>query len=306
MKLTHGAASFLIALAASSATAQGGPPSCPPPGKTRAELVQLKQAKFAVASADDRNRLALQLLSCLADPDPAIRDGVVFEGLSTWLRGKALLPDTVLALEAALEKSLTDPPDARGFRRPFAALVLSEVARVDRIEPVFIDSTRERLVDLAATSLVAVTDYRGFDNREGWRHGVAHGSDLALQLALNQKVGAAALRRLVEAVTAQIAPKGSLFYTFGEPERLARAVIFIHRRNLLQPAFWEEWFAGLSSPKPLSDWGSAFQTTEGLARRHNTLAFLHALAAAGRSSTDEGVKAFVAMADKATALIMAG
>jgi hypothetical protein len=306
MKLIRIAASFLLALAASQARAQSAPSTCPPKGTTRAELTQLKQAKFVVASAEERNRLALQLLSCLGDPDPSIRDGVVFEGLSTWLRGKALLPETVLALESALEKSLTDPPDGAGFRRPFAALVLSEVARVDRIEPLFTDATRERLVELAATSLTAVTDYRGFDNKEGWRHGVAHGSDLVLQLALNQKVGTVLLRRLAEAVTAQVAPRGAVFYTFSEPERLARAVTFIHRRNLLQPPFWEEWFAGLSSPKPLSDWGSAFQSTDGLARRHNTLAFLHALAAAGRSSSDEGVKAFVARADKAIAQIMAG
>jgi hypothetical protein len=305
MKFIHIAASVFLAFAAANAPAQGAP-SCPPPGTTRSQLTQLKQAKFVVASDKERNRLALQLLACLGDPDPAIRDGVVFEGLSTWLRGKALQPETVLALKTSLEKALVDPPDAAGFRRPFAALVLSEVVRVDRIEPLFTDLQREALVELAATSLAAVTDYRGFDNTEGWRHGVAHGSDLVLQLALNHKVGAASLRRLVDSVTAQITPRGSVFYTFGEPERLARAVTFAHRRGLLPPSFWEEWFATLSSPKPLSDWGSAFQSTDGLARRHNTLAFLHALAAAGRSSSDEAVKAFVALADKAIAQVMAG
>jgi hypothetical protein len=306
LKPTRIAALCLLTLTAPQARAQGAPSTCPPKGTTRAELTQLKQAKFVVPSDEERNRLAVELLSCLGDADPSIRDGVVFEALSTWLRGKSLLPATVLVLETSLEKALTDPPDAAGFRRPFAALVLSEVARVDRIEPVFADSARERLVELAATSLIAVTDYRGFDNQEGWRHGVAHGSDLVLQLALNQKVGSPSLRRLVEAVTAQIAPKGSVFYTFGEPERLARAVTFIHRRGLLEPAFWETWFGGLSSPKPFSTWGAAYQSTDGMARRHNTLAFLHALAAAGRASSDEGVKAFVAMADKAIAQIMGG
>ena len=57
--------------------------ACPPVGMTRADLLKLKQTKFEVASADERNALAPKLLACLDDPDPAIRDGVVFEGLST-------------------------------------------------------------------------------------------------------------------------------------------------------------------------------------------------------------------------------
>ena len=70
--------------------------ACPPEGTTRAALLELKAARFEVASDAERNRLAPALLGCLDDPDPAIRDGVVFEGLSTWLRGGKLAPATVL------------------------------------------------------------------------------------------------------------------------------------------------------------------------------------------------------------------
>ena len=276
---------------------------CPPGGMTRADLVGLKQSKFEVASEDERNGLALRLLGCLDDPDPAIRDGVVFEALSTWLRGKALSPATISALQASLSATLGGAKDAGGFRLPFAALVLSEVARADRIEPVFTEAVRGDLVELAASSLSRVDDYRGFDPVGGWRHGVAHGSDLVLQLALNPRVGAAGLRRLMEATATQIAPHGAVFYTFGEPERLARAVVFAYRRALLDPAFWNAWFEGLSSPKPLADWGAAFLSVDGLAKRHNTLAFLHALSFAGRSGGDEAGKTVAALADSAAARI---
>ena len=279
------------------------PPACPPVGMTRADLLSLKQSKFEVASADERNRLAPRLLGCLDDPDPAIRDGVVFEALFTWLRGKALSAATINALADSLQATLRGDRDAAGFRLPFAALILSEVARADRIEPVFTEAVRADLVELAARSLTRVDDYRGFDPVEGWRHGVAHGSDLVLQLALNPRVGASGLRTLMEATATQIAPRGAVFYTFGEPERLARAVVFAYRRGLLDPGFWEAWFESLASPKPLADWGSAFRSVEGLARRHNTLAFLHALSFAGRTAGDEAGKAIGALADKAAARI---
>ncbi len=279
------------------------PLPCPPDGMTRADLLKLKQARFEMSSADERDRLAVRLLGCLDDADPAIRDGVVFEALSTWLRGKALSPATINALESSLAATLGGPKDAAGFRLPFAALVLSEVARADRIEPVFTESVRADLVELAAASLMRVEDYRGFHPVEGWRHGVAHGSDLVLQLALNPRVGRPGLRRLMEAVSTQVAPRGAVFYTFGEPERLARAVVFAYRRNLLDASFWEAWFAGLASPKPLADWGSAFLSLEGLAKRHNTVAFLHALSFAGRAGGDEAGRAIAGPADKAVAQI---
>ncbi len=280
--------------------------SCPPVGMTRGDLRQLKQVNFEVVSADDRNRLAMRLLSCLDDPDPAIRDGVVFEALSTWLRARALSADTLLALEGSLRKTLLGERDAGGFRLPFAALVLSEVARADRVEPVFSDSVRAELVEAAASSLTGVKDYRGFDAVEGWRHGVAHGSDLVLQLGVNPRVGADGIRRLMEAIASQVAPAGAVFYTFGEPERLARAVVFAYKRGLLDAGFWDAWLAAVANPKPLHNWRAAFDSVEGLAKRHNTMAFLHALAFAGRAAGDDSGQALAALADRAATQLGGG
>ena len=102
--------------------------------------------------------------------------------------------------------------DRDGFRQPFAALVLAEVARTDRIESWLTPAQRVALVDSAARYVTSVRDYRGFDPKEGWRHGVAHGADLLLQLALNPAVDRAGLDRLLGAVAAQVAPRGALIY----------------------------------------------------------------------------------------------
>jgi hypothetical protein len=273
---------------------------------SRADLLRLKERKFEVASAEERNDLAPRLLGCLADPDPTIRDGVVFEGLSTWMRGKALSKPTLASVMASLVATLEGPGDAAGFRLPFAALVLSEVARTDRIEAWLSDGERARMVELASSSLERVDDYRGFDPREGWRHGVAHGSDLILQLALNPKVGADQLRRMALALAAQVAPRRSVFYEFSEPERLARAFTYAYRRGVVDAAFWSEWFKTLSTPAPLANWDEAFASVEGMARRHNTLAFVHAVSFAGRQAKDETGLALARLADEAAAQVLGG
>ncbi len=151
-------------------------------------MLELALGGFVIDDAALRNALALGLMACLSDPNPDIRDGVAFEGTSTWLRGKSLAPETIQALYANLLVQIASTADANGFQQPFAALVLAEVARTDRIDSIFTPAMRNELVEVAANYLASVRDYRGFSETEGWRHGVAHGSDLVLQLVLNPNI----------------------------------------------------------------------------------------------------------------------
>jgi hypothetical protein len=172
---------------------------------------------------------------------------------------------------------LGDAGDTQGFQQPFAALVLSEVARTDRIDPWMTPAMRSELVTAAATYLAGVRDYRGFSETGGWRHGVAHGSDLVLQLVLNPNVDAGQIEMLMNAVKVQVAPPGAVFYVYGEPGRLARAVFYAYARGALDEAVWTAWFDRVSNPAPLADWNGAFTSQAGLAKRHNTLGFLMAM-----------------------------
>ncbi len=250
---------------------------CPPVDYPIDSLLELRAAGFELADETQRNDLARHLLACVADPDPRLRDQVAFEGISTWLRGGQLSPETRQVLYSGLLLQLQAAPDREGFRQPFAALLLSEVARMDRLQPVLDADQRDLLVTAAAGYLSGVRDYRGFSASEGWRHGVAHGADLALQLVLNPQVDRGQLQILLRAVATQVAPQGEVFYIYGEPARLARVVYYAHQRGLLDDVYWQEWFAAVSGPGALPDWSEAFNSQAGLARRHNTLAFLLAM-----------------------------
>jgi hypothetical protein len=264
------ACAALAACAHTPAHAQSA--SClPVAGYDRAELDALKAAEWALANDAERNALALALTPCLGSPDPTLRDGIAFEALAHWLRAKQLTPETMRVLAADLETQLT-APDPQGFRQPFAALVLSEIARADRIDPYLDPAARSGLLDSALAYFSNIRDYRGFDEREGWRHGAAHGADLMLQLALNPAFGKPELERVMSAIAGQVAPNGH-FYVYGEPDRLARPVVFMSQRGLLSEAEWARWFAQLI-PEPGEN---LFASQAGLARRHNINAFLYAV-----------------------------
>lgn len=265
------------------ATAEAQTPACPPAGYDRARLEAIKADGWTIASDRERNRLARALTACLASPDPTMRDGIAFEAYAHWLRGRQLSVETMRALADDLDARLV-ANDPNGFERPFAALVLSEVVRADRIEAYLDPGARMRALDDALRYFTSVRDYRGFDAAEGWRHGVAHGADVLLQLSLNPAFGANELERIADAVATQVAPDGH-FYIYGESERLARPILFMAQRGLISEAHWTAYFAQFSSVGE-----TPYGSQAGLARMHNVKAFLQALflnARLSESSADD-------------------
>lgn len=265
--------------------------TCPPEGQSRESLEALKALKFTLPDAQARTALAVGLVDCLGDPDPALRDGIAYEALAHWMRAGEIDELGLRTLRDALQGLVTgEDPD--GFRRPFAALVLSEVARTDRVKPWMTPEERGAMVEAAARYVASIEDYRGYDDKAGWRHGVAHGSDWLMQLALNPALDRGQLDRILGAVATQVVPSQPHAYVFGEPGRLARPVLFVAKRGLHTEAEWTAWMSAFA-PK-LGDAKLAYADSAWLAKRHDLLAFLTALYLEADRTDDAQVQALEA------------
>jgi hypothetical protein len=261
-------ASVILAFSAQAA-------DCPPTGWSNEKLEALRTSKFAITDQGERQGFAEAVVACTASPDPFLRDQIAFEALSHMLREGQIGPEARIRIARDLLARLRGT-DTQGFARPFAALVLAESVRADKIEAHLPAALRRDIADAAITYVATANDYRGFDEREGWRHAVAHGADLLMQIANNPNFkDRAQLDRLRDAVGAQIAP-ASHFYIYGEPERLMRPIVILSQRGLFTQAEWDAWFEKLGRPAPLASWDDAFQSQAGLAKRHNLRAFLYA------------------------------
>jgi hypothetical protein len=258
------------ALLSSLALAAAAQTCAPPTGlKDEADAARIQQQ-------------AIALLPCLGHPDPKLRDDIAFEELAAWARGGKLDVATLQRLRSDLVAVLDAKPDAAGVHQPFAVLTLSEVARADRLKPFMTPEQRADLVDHAARFLAGVRDYRGFIPGEGWRHGVAHGADLALQLGMNEALSPAQRQALLDAVSSQVLADHRHAYRYGEGSRLSRAALQLQLRLRPDETALQAWLDRLLQPlKAAQAWDETALTD-----LHNLREFLWPLLAGALDVTD--------------------
>lgn len=255
---------------------------------TKPAFAKLKGEKFVLKNKAQKDALSLQLLNCLANPDAKIRDGIAFETLSFWLRNDHLSNVIHLKMYDYLTNVLTSKvKDSNGVYQSFSMLMLSEVARVDRKTPFLTGVQRDRLVIIGTNFLTNLRDYRGFTDNVGWRHGIAHSSDLMLQLALNPKITKAQLDTMLDALASQVTANDQHAYIHGEPKRIAMAVLYIFLKKQHSVEEWNKWLSSVITSSPFNQWQDVYKSEKGLTKLHNTQSFLFSLYATIKASKNE-------------------
>ncbi len=224
--------------------------------------------------------LAPVLVSCLGSSDPALRDGVAYELLTSWMRSGALSDEALRPLTVTLVGQLSEGLGQIGkdtvFKRTFSALVLSEVIRRDNLKPFLSPEAFTQVLTASMHYLESERDLRGFSDKRGWMHGVAHAADLLWRFAMSPRLEQPGLEQLLQAVATKIAPSEHA-YTHNESDRLARAVVAVIRRGQVPPEVLARWLEAVTTPQGMKSWDEAFSSEAGLARLHNTKQFLRAL-----------------------------
>jgi hypothetical protein len=276
MKLTKAAMRTLPLLLAGLAVHALSVAACPPAGMSRAQLLELSAAGSEVADDARRQSLALALAGCLGERDPVLRDQVAFGALETWMRAQKLDTATLRSLRTSQLASLKKR-DAAGLAQPFAAIVLGEVANDDRLQPFMTPAERSELVQAGAGYLANLRDYRGYDQKEGWRHAVAHAADLMTELALNPALSKQDQQLILAAVAAQLSGASAhtpvQFFHYSEGERMAAPVFSLASHADVSAAEWDAWFRSIAITAAEHD---AMQLSS-MAHRHNLRSFLMTL-----------------------------
>lgn len=222
------------------------------------------------------DQLAIELVACLASPDPELRDRIGYELFTYWLRGGKLADTTRRTLLFALSPLLDDPAHSATLARSFAALVLAELMRSDAVLPFMTANERDRLLAAGLAALQREDDFRGLEPDIGWVHPLAHMADLLWRFALHPDTTPDQARDILVAIRAKVAPT-AVFYSFNEGDRLARVAVVLFERRLVAAEDAVAWLTTFETPYSVQRWPDAFESREGMAELHNTRQFLRAL-----------------------------
>ncbi|WP_185995807.1 DUF2785 domain-containing protein [Nocardioides campestrisoli] len=225
------------------------------------------------------DELTAELTSMLGSPDPALRDGLAYPALSTWI-ARGVYDDLLAGLgdgmATGLEVGLGGRGDDSVFRRAWSVRVLGDVLARDNEMRLLTADQVVRWGDRVATWLVREQDLRGWVPEKGWARALAHGADALAALAASPHLGAPEETVLLDVVADRLVLTQDQVPVDGSTDRLARATMAVLRRELVPFKVLEPWVARIAAhASPYGALGGP--VGDPLARTAASQAFLRAL-----------------------------
>ncbi|MET7966198.1 DUF2785 domain-containing protein [Micromonospora sp. NPDC005305] len=165
---------------------------------------------FALPATADLDELVADLAESLRDPDPEVRDGSPYVVLRTWIARDVIDRVRRRWLGDQMAARFTDQQIQA---RTFAPLVLDMIVSKGDFEPAWQEAF--------CRWYLAETDLRGYDDKLGWLHAVAHGADLLAAFGRHPRVDPTAM---LELAAARLLARTEYLYAEQEDDRLARAI----------------------------------------------------------------------------------
>lgn len=218
--------------------------------------------------------LTAELTAELGNADPDARE-LALDVLLTWVRGgvyDGLLGTLGDGMAAGLDVGLGHGGDTTVFRRVSSARLLAACVARDTAVP---EVGRDHVLvwgDRLLAWLTRERDLRGHPPGQGEARAIAHGADAVGVLAGSPAVGEAGLVALLDVVADRLAAPASSPLVERDEDHLARAVMAILRRDLVDPAVIEAWLGRIGDLATESSPGSA---TPGTANAQRLLRALH-------------------------------
>lgn len=213
----------------------------------------IAQNQYALPVGYTAADLTSELLDCLGNPNPEMRDEIAVETLTSWIIGGYYAPESLRDMIVQLTTNLTLQLGEQGTHsvllRSFSALILSIIAYYDWKNPFL---TLEEVHDLLNKSLyyfAAEKDVRGYDEQLGWLHSPAHTSDLLKFLCRSPHLTAPDHLRIAMAVAAKAAEPRPTVFVNSEYDRMAWVILDVVRQQTLQPEQWTTWLDMLTAVK---------------------------------------------------------
>ncbi|MDG0875931.1 DUF2785 domain-containing protein [Paenibacillus thiaminolyticus] len=215
-------------------------------------LQRIQKEDYRLREGERLQDVAALMLQYIGDPDPELRDDLIYSTFYHWIIKKKSFTEaelrsllTVLTDDGHLFYHIGSEGDSTVFTRSFSVLPIALIVRRHRQEP-FLDLAEFQHVKHSLIRYVQEEkDLRGYVNEGGWAHSAAHAADALTELVQCPECDAEGRLQVLAAVQGML-HNGSHIFNEEEDERIACIVDTIMDQELLPPQEIERWIAGLA------------------------------------------------------------
>ncbi|MFS0921376.1 DUF2785 domain-containing protein [Brevibacillus sp. 179-C 1.1 NHS] len=220
--------------------------------KLKLDLQRLEQEQYRLREGEQLQDFVGLLLQYIGDPDPELRDNLIYPVFYYWILDENQLTEAQLR---SLLRELTDEQhlfyqigndgDPSVFTRTFSALPIALIVRRHRQKPFFELADFLHVKDAMLRYFQEEKDLRGYLSEGGWAHSTAHGADVFVELVQCQESDEAVQREVLRAIQG-VLDNGKHIFNDEEDERLASIVDTMIDKNLLPEHELTDWINGLA------------------------------------------------------------
>lgn len=192
-----------------------------------------------------------EMLTQIGNPDSYLRDKLIYQSFGKMIFSNQLNPEEIQSLlEMVLQEDylfygIGESGTDSVFTRSFSALVIAAVIEYDIEKQVVDPDLVLYTVDGVIRYMVEEKDARGFINRNGWAHAIAHGADAMDALAKHPLLKKEDINRILHAVQHSLLRQ--VDYLDEEEERLATIIASLIKYQDTEPIvrLWIEEMTGM-------------------------------------------------------------
>jgi hypothetical protein len=216
------------------------------------DLKGLRDNNYTLLNANATLEYTDRMLQHIGDPNPELRDDLIYEAFSEWIcekeyySGEELLHLLDILLDDRhLFYCIGQEEDETVFTRSFSVLAIVLILTRHREKTLLNEDAFLRVKDCLIRYYRQEKDFRGYLDGAGWAHAAAHGSDALEALVQCKEMDDTMLQELLDSVKA-VLYNGKYLFCNEEDERIARMIYRILQNSSLSCRRILEWIGGLS------------------------------------------------------------